>query len=88
MYLLVEPYLGIKVDSTKILKMIITHDFIEALVGNLPAFDTFNDEVKQLKIENETQAIEDIRMQLDNEVGTTSTTCGMGLKPKQPTRPK
>jgi putative hydrolase of HD superfamily len=69
MYLLVEPYLGIKVDSTKILKMIIIHDIIEALVGDVPAFDTFNEEVKQLKIENETRAIEDIRMQLDNEVG-------------------
>ncbi|MDN3550836.1 HD domain-containing protein [Mucilaginibacter aquaedulcis] len=69
MFLLVEPHLGIKVDSTRIMKMIIIHDIIEALVGDVPAFDTFNEDVKKLKIENETRAIEDIREQLDNTVG-------------------
>jgi putative hydrolase of HD superfamily len=69
MFLLVEPHLGIQVDSTRIMKMIIIHDIIEALVGDVPAFDTFNEDVKKLKIENETRAIEDIREQLDNTVG-------------------
>jgi len=69
MFLLVEPHLGIKVDSLRTLEMIIIHDIIEALVGDVPAFDTLNPEIKQQKIKMETEAIEQIRKMLDNETG-------------------
>lgn len=69
MFLLVEPHLGIKVDSLRTLEMIIIHDIIEALVGDVPAFETFNPEVKLQKVKMETEAINEIRRTLDNETG-------------------
>lgn len=49
--------------------MIIIHDIIEALVGDVPAFEVFNEETKLLKIKMEKGAIEEIRRTLDNETG-------------------
>jgi len=69
MYLLVEPHLGITVDTGKALKMIIIHDIIEAIAGDVPAFDAMDKAVKQQKIEQETKAIEEIRAMLGNETG-------------------
>lgn len=69
MFLLVEPHLGIKVDAHKTLEMIIIHDIIEALVGDIPAFEQFNAEIKQQKIAMESKAIDDIRLQLGGETG-------------------
>lgn len=69
MYLLIEPYLGIKINSLRTLEMIIIHDIIEALVGDVPAFETFDTAVKNLKMRQETAAIEQIRTSLDNEAG-------------------
>ena len=69
MFLLIEPHLGIKIDALRTLEMIVIHDIIEALVGDVPAFETFNPAVKQEKIRMETQAINQIRATLNNETG-------------------
>jgi putative hydrolases of HD superfamily len=69
MFLLVEPHLGIPLDSKKTLEMIIIHDIIEALVGDIPAFEQFNAETKLQKVKMETEAINEIRSTLDNETG-------------------
>lgn len=69
MFLLVEPHLQITVDAKKTLEMIIIHDIIEALVGDVPAFEQFDAETKRLKIARENEAISQIRQTLDNETG-------------------
>lgn len=69
MFLLVEPHLGIKVDALKTLEMIVIHDIIEALVGDVPAFEQFNADTKLQKIKMETAAIDEIRLMLDGETG-------------------
>jgi putative hydrolase of HD superfamily len=69
MFLLVEPHLGIKIDALKTLEMIVIHDIIEALVGDVPAFEQFNIETKLQKIKMETAAIDEIRLMLDKETG-------------------
>ncbi|NCD71892.1 HD domain-containing protein [Mucilaginibacter agri] len=69
MFLLVEPHLGIKVDAQKTLEMIIIHDIIEALVGDIPAFEQFDAETKLQKVKMETNAINEIRQTLDNQTG-------------------
>lgn len=69
MFLLVEPHLKIEVDARKTLEMIIIHDIIEALVGDIPAFEQFDAATKLQKIKMESQAIEEIRGTLDNETG-------------------
>jgi len=50
MFLLVEPHLGIKVNSLKTLEMIVIHDIIEVIAGDVWAFDALNKETKELKI--------------------------------------
>lgn len=70
MALLIEPYLTQKVDSSRLLKMIIIHDLVEAEAGDIPAFDTMdNDDLKKLKSEKEIKAIENIRDTLGNGLG-------------------
>lgn len=69
MFLLVEPHLGIVLDSKKTLEMIVIHDIIEALVGDVPAFEQFNADVKLEKIRLENEAIDEIKRTLDNETG-------------------
>jgi len=69
MFLLLEPHLGIKVDALKTLEMIIIHDIIEALVGDVPAFEAFDLDRKNQKIKMENEAINEIRRTLANETG-------------------
>ncbi|EHQ26426.1 HD domain-containing protein [Mucilaginibacter paludis] len=69
MFILVEPHLGIKVDSLKTLEMIVIHDIIEIIAGDVWAFDAFNKETRELKIQREMAAIDEIRKTLDNETG-------------------
>lgn len=62
MAMALESSLPQKIDSEKMLKMIIIHDLVEAYATDIPAFDTMNNaEAKQLKMENESRAIEKIR---------------------------
>ncbi|MBM7837237.1 putative hydrolase of HD superfamily [Alkalihalobacillus xiaoxiensis] len=70
MAVLIEPHLSQKVDTARLLKMIIIHDLVEADAGDIPAFDTMNDEErKQQKLINEVKSIERIRSILGDELG-------------------
>jgi putative hydrolase of HD superfamily len=67
MAMLMHRHLEHPVDLGKTLKMILTHDLVEALVGDVPFFDT--SERKALKPQREREAIEVIRGMLDPETG-------------------
>ncbi|MBD8499242.1 HD domain-containing protein [Paenibacillus arenosi] len=70
MAMAIEPYLPNRVNSEKLLKMIIIHDLVEAYAKDIPAFDTMNNnEAKALKHKNEIAAIEQIRDILGDEHG-------------------
>ena len=70
MAMLIEPYLIQKIDSAKMLKMIIVHDLVEAEARDIPAFDTMNNaELKEQKQRNEIKAIEKLRDMLPGSLG-------------------
>ncbi|WP_078592933.1 HD domain-containing protein [Evansella clarkii] len=70
MAMLIEPYLKQKVDTSRLLKMIIIHDLVEAEAGDIPAFDTMdNHTAKEQKALNEIKSIERIRDTLGNFLG-------------------
>ena len=70
MAMALESSLPQKVNSEKLLKMIIIHDLVEAYATDIPAFDTMNNvEAKQTKVENEIKAIEKIRDLIGGETG-------------------
>jgi putative hydrolase of HD superfamily len=67
MAMLMHRHLKQPVDLGRTLKMILTHDLVEALVGDVPLFDT--SERKTLKPEREREAIKVIRGMLDPTTG-------------------
>ena len=70
MAVLIEPLLQHKVDSAKLLKMIIIHDLVEAEARDISALDVLrNPLIKLEKIEKEKQAIENLRLLLTNTNG-------------------
>jgi putative hydrolases of HD superfamily len=70
MAILIEPLLKEKVDTSRLLKMIIIHDLVEAEAGDIPAFDTLNNiKLKEQKVLNEIKSIEKIRDTLGNDLG-------------------
>lgn len=70
MAVLIEPLLKKKVDMTKLLKMIILHDLVEAEAKDISALDVLrNPEIKLEKIENEKRAIENLRSILQSVNG-------------------
>lgn len=70
MALLIEPYLDQKIDTAKMLKMIIIHDLVEAEAKDIPAFDTMqNEQLRKQKVINEMKAIEKIRDTLTGDLG-------------------
>ena len=70
MAVLIEPLLKKKVDMTKLLKMIILHDLVEAEAKDISALDVLrNPEIKLEKIENEKRAIENLRSMLQSVNG-------------------
>jgi len=69
MLMLTEPYLGLDFDSNKTLRMIIIHDIIETIAGDIPAFDSFDKEVKKKKIADEMNAMRQIKEMLNNPTG-------------------
>lgn len=68
MAMLVHPRLERPVDLGRTLRMILTHDLVEALTGDVPFFD--RSERKALKPEREQAAIAEIRARLGEPVGT------------------
>jgi putative hydrolase of HD superfamily len=67
MAILIQPHLEEPVDLGRTLEMIVVHDLVEALVGDVPYFET--GERKLLKRQKEAQAIEEIRARLGSPVG-------------------
>ncbi len=68
MAMLVHPGLEQPVDLGRTLRMILTHDLVEALTGDVPVFD--RSERKALKPEREQAAIAEIRARIGDPVGT------------------
>jgi len=65
MAVLIEPLLPEKVDTVKLLKMIILHDLVEAEASDISALEVLrNPEIRLAKIEKERQAIENLRSAL------------------------
>ncbi len=70
MAVLIEPLLTQKVDTARLLKMIILHDLVEAEARDISALDVLrNPEIKIQKIEKEKQAIENLRSTLKETNG-------------------
>jgi putative hydrolases of HD superfamily len=70
MAILIQPYLTKKVNTSRLLKMIIIHDLVEAEAGDIPAFDTMdNHAAKEKKTLNEIKSIEKIRDTLGDPLG-------------------
>ena len=67
MALLMHRHLAQPVDIETTLKMVLIHDLVEAVVGDVPYFDA--GERKQLKAKREQEAIETIRAALDPATG-------------------
>lgn len=65
MAVLIEPLLTRKVDTARLLKMIIIHDLVEAEARDISALDVLrNPEIKIKKAEDEKRAIENLRTTL------------------------
>ena len=70
MAVLIEPLLKKKVDTARLLKMIIIHDLVEAEASDISALDVLrNPEIKTQKIEKEKQAIENLKSVLKETNG-------------------
>jgi putative hydrolases of HD superfamily len=70
MAVLIEPLLKQKVDTARLLKMIILHDLVEAEAKDVSALDVLrNPEIKIQKMEKEKQAIENLRSALNETNG-------------------
>src|SRR5215469_5454678 len=65
--LLAHRHLEHPVDIGRVLKIILVHDLVEALAGDVPFFEI--GERKQLKAEREHAAIEEIRNRVGGETG-------------------
>ena len=70
MAVLIGPMLKHKVDTARLLKMIIIHDLVEAEARDVSALDVLrNPEIKLAKIEREEKAIENLRLALKDTNG-------------------
>ena len=70
MSVLIEPLLKQKVDTARLLKMIIIHDLVEAEATDISALEVLrNPEIKIQKIEKEKQAIQNLRLALKETNG-------------------
>ncbi|HZJ58881.1 MAG TPA: HD domain-containing protein [Chitinophagaceae bacterium] len=70
MAVLIEPLLTQKIDTVRLLKMIIVHDLVEAEATDISALDVLRSpEIKLDKIEREKKAIENLRFALQDTNG-------------------
>ena len=70
MAVLIEPLLTTKIDTARLLKMIIIHDLVEAEAKDISALDVLrNPEIKSEKTKRERQAIEHLKEALINTNG-------------------
>jgi putative hydrolases of HD superfamily len=64
MAIVIAPHLSLKIDLCKTLKMIIIHDLVEALVGDVPVFAYTN-----AQFDKEKAAIDEIKTMLQTSAG-------------------
>ncbi|MFD2628515.1 HD domain-containing protein [Oceanobacillus kapialis] len=84
MAMLIEPLMEEKLDTAKLLKMIIIHDLVEAEATDVPAFDTLeNEQVKALKQAREQEAIDHLRDMLPRELGQEIHSLWMEFEEKE-----
>ncbi len=70
MAVLIEPLLTQKIDTARLLKMIVIHDLVEAEASDISALDVLrNPDIRHQKIENEKKAIENLRASLKDTNG-------------------
>jgi putative hydrolases of HD superfamily len=70
MAVLIEPLLTKKIDTARLLKMIIIHDLVEAEARDISALDVLrNPEIKIKKVQDEKRAIENLRSALKETNG-------------------
>ena len=70
MAVLIEPLLKQKIDTARLLKMVIIHDLVEAEARDISALDVLrNPTIKAQKIEDERKAIENLRSNLKETNG-------------------
>lgn len=70
MAVLIEPLLSQKVDTARLLKMVVIHDLVEAEARDISALEVLrNPAIKIQKVEREKQAIENIRSVLKETNG-------------------
>ena len=70
MAVLIEPLLTEKVNTARLLKMIIIHDLVEAEARDVSALEVLrNPEIKKIKAANEQKAIENLRRILNETNG-------------------
>ena len=70
MAVLIEPLLTKKIDTARLLKMIIIHDLVEAEAKDISALDVLrNPAIKIKKLEDEKRAIENLRSALKETNG-------------------
>src|SRR5207344_3376361 len=70
MAVLIEPLLTQKVDTARLLKMIVIHDLVEAEAKDVSALDVLRDPgIRVQKMENEKKAIENLRSGLKDTNG-------------------
>ncbi len=70
MAVLIEPLLTKKIETARLLKMIIIHDLVEAEAKDISALDVLrNPEIKIKKLEDEKRAIENLRSALKETNG-------------------
>ena len=70
MAVLIEPLLTQKIDTARLLKMIILHDLVEAEARDISALDVLrNPEIRLAKVEKEKRAIANLRSSLKETNG-------------------
>ena len=70
MAVLIEPLLSQKIDTTRLLKMIVIHDLVEAEAKDISALDVLRDPgIRTMKVQNEQKAIENLREALKETNG-------------------
>lgn len=69
MALVIAPHMQQSVNLEKTLKMIIIHDIVEAICGDVPAFEIETEEAKEAKLQKESNAIAEIRKMLASPSG-------------------
>lgn len=70
MGVLIEPLLKQRIDTARLLKMVIIHDLVEAEARDISALDVLrNPSIKAQKIEDERKAIENLRSSLKDTNG-------------------